>query len=309
MDTSSHTHKFLRLGLTTILTFSTAAATFSTAMGSWIAVRSHLQVQFNQQQSARLKRAQASYQQNDYEICIAEAQNVSPMVQIFSDAQALLQVCQTLQAQQLLNQAKGLAAEGRFAAAIARLDQMPPSLLTAEARQLLRVWSERILAIAQEQYWQPTDQMSAAIKIANAIPANSPVYEAAQAWIQQSQLEWQTNQQYLQAAWMALEQGDLAIARSTAQHISSHPFWQVPMQSVMAAIAAEETEQYYQHILKTAKWYLEQGEPENAIHVVSELPNHHPWGERKQKIIQKARAKLRQIRVCQILSLGLLSCR
>ncbi|NJN86093.1 MAG: hypothetical protein HC881_06960 [Leptolyngbyaceae cyanobacterium SL_7_1] len=57
-----------------------------------------------------------------------------------------------------------------------------------------------------------------------------------------------------------------------------------------------------------AQRLLQQNEPRNAIALARQLPTTYPWEERRTHVIAAAETKLRQTRVCQLLSLGFAQC-
>jgi hypothetical protein len=114
--------------------------------------------------------------------------------------QAINLVSVNPQSQTTLKEAKQLANTGQFPKAIALLTTIPPdNPLHSQAQELTRIWSQRILQIAEDYYWQSTGSLNDAIATANEIPSTSPVYTQAQETIQQWQTVWATNAKQLQS--------------------------------------------------------------------------------------------------------------
>ncbi len=126
--------------------------------------------------------------------------------------------------------------------------------------------------------------------------------------MQQWQQLWENNFRCWIVAHQALDLGKFDEAMTQAQQIEDHPFWTPNRNSFNQMVQERRLQQQYKTVWETAEQFLVQGEPENAIATAVQLPNLHPWGERKQQLIDRAETKQRQVTLCQTLSLKLLGC-
>lgn len=307
---SNFSPNFIRTGIATALTIGTAVPGL---VGCYITLDSYLERksarQSEQEYQAQVDRVAALEKAGQYEECIREAAEVPQIAQSFGAAQRHQHNCHSRLAAARIKQAKQLAAAGNLAEAIAAVSQIAvDSPFYSETQQLMRQWSERILAIASSYYLQPADQISQALTIAAAIPPQSPIYEEAQAKIQQWQQLWAENWQHWTAAHQALSLNQFEQAAIAARQIKNHPFWTFNRETLIQQIQERQQQQQYETVLETARQLLRQGEPENAIQTVAQLPDAYPWGERKQKLINEAAAEQKQVNFCRTVTLGFFNC-
>ncbi|MBD2025664.1 hypothetical protein [Leptolyngbya sp. FACHB-711] len=307
---SDRSPKFIRISIATALTIGTVVTGL---VGCYITLDTYLDRKSNRQyereQQSQVNRVAALEAAGQHEECIREAAKVPQEAQVFWAAQTYWRNCHIHLAAARIEQAKQQAERGEFAQAIAEVSQIAvDSPSYSEAQHLTREWSECIWALAQSHYWQPVDQINQALTIAGAIPPHSPIYKEVQAQIQQWQQRWEDNQQQWVAAHQALSLGQFEQAMTAAQQIKDHPFWTPNRNVLIHKIQEQQLQRQYETILETARQLLRQGEPANAIATVAQLPDDYPWGERKQRLIDDAETKQRQVAVCRMFSLKLRSC-
>ena len=172
-----------------------------------------------------------------YEECMSQAPTIPRHSFFYTDAQTILFECQ-------LAQAKTLAADRKFYAAIAAASHIPQgAILYQDAQQLVDQWSDSILKIADNTY--RSGKLNDAIAIAEAIPETSLVYQKSQGAIKQWNGEWQKNNSYLKAAQKALDAAQWQNAITEAKKVIDTPYWQEKIkpitQKAEAKIATAKT--------------------------------------------------------------------
>ena len=183
------------------------------------------------QQRATLKQLKELQSTRQFEQCIRQA-NTLPPLQITTDpeVQALLGECQ-------LGKAQYFAKEGHLKDAIAVISLVPKGVpVSAKAEKLLSEWSERMMALAVEQY--EAGQLGSAIDLTQLVPKNSSVYKTAQESAKEWKASWQPSQEYLQAAQTAFDQGQWQTAIDSANQIAA-PYWQKQADSIRRQANAE----------------------------------------------------------------------
>jgi hypothetical protein len=246
----------------------------------------------------------------NYNKCIVSARQalLMPLDQNQA-AETLLEECQIAQENLMknqLDQATQLVENGRLKDAIALANEIPADSPTfSDAQQLIEQWSERMLQMAQQCYKR--GQVSDAFAISSAIPQTSSAFQAAQQDIQTWQIEQDDNEQHWQLGLQALERGDWAIAIREAEQISNHAAWRQRKAQLFWEAGRATREQEYRDRWQKAQQLIEQGEPNNAIVEISELPDAPPWQERKESTIVTAKSDIRRREFCQRVSFGLFS--
>lgn len=300
----------LKISLTSLITISLAFITIASAVGSYIAFRAYFQQKFEQEQKAILKYVKTLKHERKHSACVREAEKIPPGSDVYDEARILQRSCQNALSEKWLEQAQELAAKGRFAQAIATVSRIPQSDFYQTAQQLNLKWSNRVLEIAEEFYWKAQARPEEAIKIASAVPESSPVYDQAQKIIKQWQQEWDKNTELWQAAHKSLDANQFASAMNQAERITTdHAVWEKRRESTIQAIQERQIKKQHEDKWQEALSLLQQGEPQNAIHIANQLPDTPPWAERKAQIIERAESKMWRTQVCQNLSLGLWDCR
>jgi len=242
-----------------IIGASITAVLLSIFAGYTIYWQPRTKISSNLEQVENLKAA------GQYHQCIAQAIPMLQDAQLYTNAQALLHECQ-------LAQAKQLAAEKNFPAAISEANQLPQTAAQyQEAQQLIEQWFNSILEAATNQY--RLGKLNDAIATVEAVPATSPVYQQAQEAIQQWQQEWDKNNSYLQAAQNALNTGNWQQAISTAKKVRATPYWQQQITAIVeqaeAKIATSKSAATSQPTSATPK---QESAPTNPKPVVSTTP-------------------------------------
>lgn len=297
--------KLFRVSLAVVVSISAGAALLSSAVGTYFAVRRHMDTQVQHQQLALLQRAQSYQQTEDFAMCISYAEQVLPASQSLPQARLVLMECRNAQSRLMLDEANQFAERGEFAKAIALANAIPPSSSRAIAQQLVLRWSTRMMEIGRDYYYSPANQFNAAIATLHAIPAGSPLYSEAQATLQQWQTEWATNAQHWQAAQTALEQDDLTTAQQAVMQISQHPFWTSQSQPLQQAIATKAQDRRYAQLVRETEAHLRTRQPDAAIALAQQLPDQAPWLDRKTQLLSQARQQRWLINSCRTLSLGM----
>ena len=193
-------------------------AVFLVGGGYWFQSNAQLQ------QRATLKQLKGLQSTRQFEQCIRQA-NTLPPLQITTDpeVQALLGECQ-------LGKAQYFAKEGHLKDAIAVISLVPKGVpVSAKAEKLLSEWSERMMALAIEQY--EAGQLDNAIALTQLVPKNSTVYKKAQDSAKEWKASWQPSQEYLQAAQTEFDQGQWQAAIDSANQIAA-PYWQKQAESI-----------------------------------------------------------------------------
>lgn len=298
------------MSLAAVLTIALSTGLLTSAITAFFSMRSQTAQNLEQNHVHLLDSAQVAYELERFLVCIEEtSQILHHPSQYRAQARELLNRCEHAYAEHLLRDAKQLATDGHFAAAIQQAHQVPNSALSREAHDWVEYWSERILAIATDYYRHPTNRLADAIGVASAIPDVSPIHAKAQARIQQWQMEEQHNQEQWQAAREALSAGNLSVAQRAIEQLSDRPAWQDDKQRLQQDLGRKQLERRYHQTLQTAEQLLVQKEPENAIALAQQVPDSYPWGERRHQIIKRAEAMQRRQGACQLFTLGFASCR
>ena len=202
---------------------------FSTALllggGYWFQSKMH------SQQQATLKQLKDLQSTRQFERCIQQAKTL-PQPQLTTDpeVQALLGECQ-------LGKAQYFAKDGHLRDAIEVISLVPKGVpATAKAEKLLTEWSDRMMALAVEQY--EGGQLENAIALTQLVPKNSTTYQKAQDSARQWRASWKPSQDYLQAAQNAFDQGQWQDAIDSANQIEA-PYWQNQADSIRRQANAE----------------------------------------------------------------------
>lgn len=293
---------WIKLGLALGLTVMTSATTFSLAISRALELRSRLLTDGEHRQALQIDAGNAL-------VCIAKAADITHTPALVLELRAVPHQCQSHHADATLAAAHELAQHDRLALAIATLQPLIHGPRGAEAQHWIQLWSARILTLAETTYQTPGDRFQDAIRIASAIPVDTPLHPVAQQRIQQWQAEWASNQQTLQTVSQALEQGDLTQAQAAIAQFSAHPHWQAQATTLQQNLQTLQVEEAHWQRVRQIEWFIAAGEPENAVREIQQLPLDAPWAERRVKLLERADARRRQIRFCRIITLRLLSCR
>jgi hypothetical protein len=286
---------FRLVAIAILLTAILSALAIATAASCYFVWQQHeLIVQQRDRQNleqthwAILNQAEAFKAEANYSACVQELQKLPEDSSFYLRIQRLSVECYDPLAQSWLNQAGNLAAEGKLKAAIHAALQISGGSFYAHAQQQIEAWSTQILEIAQQHYLDPSGQVDQAIEIARAIPEGSSLYGRSQAVINAWQQQWYADQHHWDAAQVALNAGNLAIAQQQAAQISEHPFWVSHRRETLLKV--QEQEQAYEQILQQAAQQLAQGHPHAALQLIHQLPDFAPWSTQKLEIIQGAKS-------------------
>jgi serine/threonine protein kinase, bacterial len=155
---------------------------------------------------------------------------VLPQITTDPEVQALLGECQ-------LGKAQYFAKEGHLKDAISVVSLVPKGVpVYAKSQKLLSEWSERMMALAIEQY--EAGQLDSAIALTQLVPKNSSVYRKAQDSARDWKASWQPSQDYLKAAQDAFDRGQWQQAIDSANQIAA-PYWQKQADSIRRQANAE----------------------------------------------------------------------
>ena len=173
-----------------------------------------------------------------YDDCVSAAQQIKQDSRIYADAQALLNECQTANAQTTLTKAKQLAKDSKFKEAITEAGKIPTSApVASEAKKLVGQWSDNLLQQATKQY--EAGKVNDAVATVQAIPVDSVAGNKAQQLTNQWKKEWSANDANLKAAQKAVEQRKWQAALDSANKVTAHPFWKQKAQSIVQKAEAQ----------------------------------------------------------------------
>lgn len=306
--TPSKTLRVLPLGLSLTLSTAIALVSLSVGIGSYLALQTRIQQQQTQHHQRVLDQARMYHQMDNFRACLGEVAPLEANSPGSPDVQQLQRSCYQGLIAQAMEQAQSLADQGQYKQAIASLSPLVVEYDDAQIKGLVKQLSQRMREMAWEYYNSPVDSFQQAVVVLQAIPQTSSLYADAQADLQQMQTERLSHQNHLQQAAAALEDRDLITARRALDQMIPHPFWQLEAQPLRQYLETLEQGQRYAEILQQAEAALSQQEPRNAIAIVQQLPDASPWLERKDKIIARAEADLRQQGWCQTLFSWVVDC-
>jgi hypothetical protein len=188
-----------KTSLTALLATVLASSIFAGQFEGWnfkgdITLQPHSQQQQLEKKSENiLTHAQKLRERQQYSACMDEAQKIPPESNWYSKAQQLGFECKEGLSAALLQQAKELAAQGKYREAIATIRKIPEGEFSDTAQQLTDEWSLAMQEVAQRYCQQATESINHALSVASAIPENSPAYNRVQAQIQSWQSAGFTN--------------------------------------------------------------------------------------------------------------------
>lgn len=190
---------------------------------------------FQQQANrAALTRLQTLRDQNQYAACRDQAQVWDQALWLDLTLQQqmaeLLNQCQTALDLQTIQQARQLAAGGKVVDAIAAAQQVPKgSSLRADAQELIRAWTTRLLNLGWAQYH--AGKFEQAVAYAQAVPSTAANYKQAQAAIKQWQQDWQRAETQFTRAQLAFDQDQWQEVLQVVQdnEVPSSRFWQAKL--------------------------------------------------------------------------------
>lgn len=165
--------------------------------------------------------------------------------------------------------------------------QIEEGPLEAKAQHRIKEWSQRIIELSTERYVSSTDQLSDALTMLRAIPAETPLYSSSQSLAAQWQQEWADNDYYVQLSLAALGQGNLTVATQSAENISRHPAWSAERSQILMEI--QKDEQALNELADQAKQYLDEGKLQLSVEVALQLPDDMPWRRTKLEILEQVR--------------------
>ncbi len=179
----------------------------------------------NQNLLASVQEIKSLKQAKEYEKCIEQGMNVSfpsnnssPYKEAKTEFLSNLNECQIFQA-------KNLAAQLNFAAALKQADKVPANQpFYGEAQQLINTWSNEVLKQAIEKYEESGDLDNALLKVRD-IPAKSSNFKEAQELIAKWEKEFKINKEHLKVAQRALIQNRFQDAITAANKISITQYW------------------------------------------------------------------------------------
>jgi hypothetical protein len=299
---------WLKSGLALGMSTAIGVLLLSAGIGSYLAIEARTRKDFNHQQQLIFDRASSYQQTGDAYLCWSDAQQIRSEALVFPEAQVLREACKKEWIAQQVKKAQTLADQGEYKRAIALLSETATHHDNAQVQELIRQFSQRMYDIAWGYYREPSNHFNQALAVLQAIPQSSPLYEDAQASIEQMQTEWLNNERHLQAVSAALSNQDVLTARQEANQVTSHLFWQQQLQPLLQTLEYQEQEQYYGRVLEAAQAALQRKEPYSAIDLVQQLPDTLPWSERKANLVAQAEADIQQLRLCQTLFSWVIDC-
>lgn len=207
------------------------------AVGSGIAAYfTYTTWQSRQQAQLLLNQAKEAADKTDYDACIEAAKQIPQKSQFFSPAQQVLSNCS---GQKILASAQQLADKGSLSGAIAEASKISEdNPVYPEAQQLIERHVGNLLSVA-EQYYQKGN-LDNAKDAAQAIPENHSAYQQAEELV----AKWEKNQNLLNAAMKALDEGKWIEARDTAKLIVHDEFayWKTKTDNIANRAQAELNE-------------------------------------------------------------------
>ncbi|MEM8804806.1 MAG: hypothetical protein AAGF01_01990 [Cyanobacteria bacterium P01_G01_bin.38] len=245
----------------------------------------HQQQHLEQLQWHKLDRAYTLAAEENYQGCVQVLSEISADSDFYPRAQRLSERCYAPLAQAWLSKAEQLAAAGHLKKAITTASQISGGPLQAPAQQQIRNWSQRILDLAKQDYYAPTDEFLEALAKLRAIPDNSPLDTISRSLLDQWQREWADNRHYEREARIALDAGDLIKASQMARQISQHPAWANRREQLLQDIA--KTEQSYEQIVQQIDQFLIQGKLHSAERFSQKLPDTEPWTGKKLEVFEQ----------------------
>ena len=257
----------------------------SSALLAFAAMQGARQERLEQNYVEILEWAKHQQEQEDYQSCVREVDKIPEESFAYKQAQALLDKCKEALRVILLEEAQKLASAGYFRRAIDVANSIPGSSSDISVRQHIREWSESILRVAGESY--RNGLFEDAIRFANAISQDNPLYHEAQIQAQQWQNEVSANQQHLRAARIALSSSELEIALAEVVQVSNHPFWEQEVESIYQSIEKKRVEQHYENLFNRALEALTLKQFEKANYLASQLPNTKDWIDQKTQIFEQ----------------------
>lgn len=292
-DPTGTSFRYLIVAVVLTLGFSVIAiATTCTAYINWqqyAALEIQHQKQHHEQlQWHKLDQAYTLAVDEDYPACLQMLSEVSEASAFYPRAQRLTETCYTPLAQAWLAEAKTLANAGQLKDAIHIAGQVVGGPLQARAQQQIKKWSQRILELAKEKYYAPTNQLDDALKMLRAIPKNSPLYRTSQGFLKQWQHEWHDNQRYYQTAQVALDTKDPIKAHKVAQQITHHPAWTSSRNQLLLDI--EKAKQHFDKIAQQVDQLLIKDKLREAALLSQQLPDIEPWYTQKLEILEQIEA-------------------
>ncbi|MBV9386099.1 MAG: hypothetical protein JOZ78_06695, partial [Chroococcidiopsidaceae cyanobacterium CP_BM_ER_R8_30] len=219
-----------------LLTATVVLAVVSMGLGYYYTKWQTNQSEKTALETIQLLRAGKSYE--EYEECVNQAKAVPRTSPFYADAQNLLNECQSLvQEGKLLAKAKELVQENNLKNAIYEVSKIQPdSSYFWSAQQLINQWSLNLIKQAEEVYKQSSNSkgLENAIGITKAIPKTSSVTKNAEKMTENWRIEWNKNENYLQASQNALKQDKWQEAidktnkvRLLGQKVKQNtPYWQ-----------------------------------------------------------------------------------
>lgn len=122
---------------------------------------------------------------------------------------------------------------------IAQQIQVGSELIASQ--QLIEQSSKRILDDAEDRYLSlDITGYSDAIRLANSLKPENPLFPEAQERIWSWQREWVVNQRHWETADQAMREGNFSLAEQAAKRISSHPFWLKHRSNLLTKIIADQ---------------------------------------------------------------------
>lgn len=215
--------------------------------------------QADQATQTALQTLRQQHTTKDYEGCLRSASTFPANSPLSREAQRLKTQCRDQQGQAFLQQAQTLVNQGKFADAIATINQIDAATPAhAEAQTLLKQIAGKMNDQAKAYYLQQGDPKKAIGMLVQSLKVNSGS-PAVEKMIQQLQPEWNANQKALDRAKQALEDSLPYDAKKSLEQIkttwqgkpTASAYWnerKAPLlkqidQQIQAALAAEAARQ------------------------------------------------------------------
>ncbi|GAB4152586.1 MAG: hypothetical protein Fur0046_32260 [Cyanobacteria bacterium J069] len=280
----------------------TSSISLSAGFGIYIAVQHHIRKDIQE----TLSEAELLRRNEEYDDCIRLLNSQPNYVRRTREVKALRRDCLEEKVAFQLKQVGGAIAQGHLEQAMKHLAEPLRDARSSHHRQPIRqleqLLCDRLLKTATQEYEKAApDYLNHALYPLGSIPGVAQCYPEAQQQIERWQAEHMSNAQLFQAAEESYKQGNFQDASQHLGKISRHPYWQLMARSLAQSLQ-------YEPIVRKAREFLAQEQPDNAIHMALQLPDLPPWQEQKVQILRQADAQKRRQRFCESITLGFWHC-
>jgi hypothetical protein len=215
---------FIKVAIAAMITFAIVVWSLSFGLRSYTAFRD-TQHQHHQRQVERsLRMAKYAYEQQDYQGCLVELEQIGDRSPFAEQVDDLKRRCISSWSAALLRQAQASAGEGYFWQGIEYLRQIPDgSHYQKIVNQLTRDWGVKILEIAADA--DAKGQVDLAVNYLSHVQEWHPLYDDAQALMESIQTRWDAQVSNLNRARELIQSGEARQLQQARQLLNSidHP--------------------------------------------------------------------------------------